>query len=110
MPAVGSALEAIRQAHATAFQKAVWRAIASIPCGETRSYQWLAEKIGRPRASRAVANACGQNPYPVVVPCHRVIRSDGSLGGYSGSGGVARKKQLLAMETSKKARRNGSPK
>ncbi len=102
--------EAIKQARATQFQKSVWHAIATIPSGQTRSYRWLAEAIGRPRALRAVANACGQNPFPVLVPCHRVIASDGSLGGYSGAGGIARKKQLLAMESNEKARMHGSPK
>ena len=83
----------------TAFQKSVWKAIATIPRGETRSYAWLAKKIGRPRAVRAVANACGANPLPVIIPCHRVIASDGSLGGFSG--GLDLKKRLLALEANR---------
>jgi len=80
----------------TPFQQKVWRAIQTIPKGQTRSYTWLARKVGRPKAVRAVANACGANPYPIVVPCHRVIRSDGTLGGFSG--GLKLKRKLLAAE------------
>ncbi len=80
----------------TTFQKRVWRAIATIPWGESRSYAWLARKAGRPKAIRATANACGKNPLPLIIPCHRVIASDGSLGGFSG--GVEIKKRLLKLE------------
>ena len=80
----------------TPFQQKVWRAMQKIPKGETRSYAWIARKIGRPKAVRAVANACGANPYPIRIPCHRVIRSDGSLGGFTG--GVKLKRKLLAKE------------
>lgn len=80
----------------TAFQQQVWRALLKIPRGQTRSYAWVARQIGRPRAVRAVANACGANPAPILVPCHRVIASDGSLGGFGG--GLAMKKKLLALE------------
>jgi len=66
--------------------------------GETRTYKDLAIAIGKPNSSRAVANACGKNPYPVIIPCHRVIRSDGKLGGYSGVGGIKKKKELLKLE------------
>ena len=69
-----------------------------IPKGEGRSYKQVALSINRPRSARAVANACGKNPYAPKVPCHRVIRSDGSLGGYSGSGGIKTKKKLLKKE------------
>jgi methylated-DNA-[protein]-cysteine S-methyltransferase len=82
----------------TPFQIRVWRAIARIPWGETRSYAWLARAAGRPRAVRAAANACGKNPLSIVIPCHRVIASDGSLGGFSG--GLALKRKLLALEAS----------
>ena len=82
----------------TEFQIKVWKEIAKIPLGETRSYKEIATAIGSPNSSRAVANACGKNPYPIKIPCHRVIKSDGSLGGYSGTGGIERKKELLAME------------
>ena len=80
----------------TPFQQKVWRAMLAIPRGETRSYAWIAKKIGRPNATRAVGAACGTNPVPIVVPCHRVIASDGSLGGFGG--GLALKKKLLRFE------------
>ena len=80
----------------TAFQEAVWRELRKIPLGETRSYADIAKAIGHPGATRAVGTANGSNPVPVVVPCHRVIRSDGSLGGYGG--GLDRKRILLAAE------------
>lgn len=67
----------------TPFVKKVWMAIAAIPFGETRSYSDIAKLIGHPQASRAVGTACGKNPYPLVIPCHRVISSDGSLGGFA---------------------------
>lgn len=85
----------------TEFQKAVWQEISKIPLEETRTYKDLAIAIGKPNSSRAVANACGKNPYPVIIPCHRVIRSDGKLGGYSGVGGVKKKKELLKLENVK---------
>ncbi|MCA9369359.1 methylated-DNA--[protein]-cysteine S-methyltransferase [Candidatus Woesebacteria bacterium] len=81
----------------TPFQKKVWQALQNIPYGETKTYQDIANSIGRPTASRAVANAIGANPIPIIIPCHRVIRSDGTLGGYSG--GVTIKKQLLSLES-----------
>ncbi len=80
----------------TDFQQRVWAAIASIPYGETRSYNEIAEMIGKPKSFRAVANACGANHVPLVIPCHRVVRKDGSLGGYAL--GLDRKKYLLEME------------
>jgi AraC family transcriptional regulator of adaptative response/methylated-DNA-[protein]-cysteine methyltransferase len=83
----------------TAFEQRVWRALLAIPYGETRSYQDIARAIGRPTASRAVANACGANPVALVVPCHRVVRADGSSGGYRW--GAARKAALLAHERRK---------
>ncbi len=82
----------------TEFQIKVWEEIKKIPEGETRSYKEVAIAIGSPKSSRAVANACGKNPYPIEIPCHRVIKSDGSLGGYSGVGGIKKKKQLLVKE------------
>lgn len=81
---------------ATAFQRRVWQAIRSIPWGETRTYRQLAASIGRPDAVRAVARACAQNPVALVVPCHRVVRSDGRLGGYRW--GLERKAELLRRE------------
>ena len=80
----------------TAFQRRVWEALRRIPRGETRTYAEVAEDIGQPSATRAVANACAKNPTPVVVPCHRVVRTDGSLGGYAL--GVERKQKLLKQE------------
>ena len=85
----------------TNFQRTVWKEISKIPFGETRTYKDLAIAIGKPNSSRAVANACGKNPYPVIIPCHRVIKSDGKLGGYSGAGGVKKKKELLKLENVK---------
>ena len=69
-----------------------------IPKGKVKSYKQVALGINRPRSARAVASACGKNPYAPKIPCHRVIRSDGSLGGYSGSGGIKTKKKLLKKE------------
>ena len=82
----------------TSFQINVWNQIKKIPKGETRSYKEIAIAIGNPKAFRAVANACGKNPKPIIVPCHRVIASDGSIGGYTGVGGRATKRRLLANE------------
>jgi len=83
--------------HPVFFRK-VWKACALIPEGETRTYGWIAEKIGFPKAARAVGTALAKNPFAPAVPCHRVIRSGGSLGGYSGPGGVKTKKRLLLKE------------
>lgn len=82
----------------TRFQKKVLRAVCKIPKGEVRSYKWIAQEIGAPGASRAVGNALAKNPFPVEIPCHRVIKSDGSLGGYSAKGGVKEKLELLRKE------------
>ena len=80
----------------TAFQRRVWQALRRIPYGETRSYTEVARQLGRPQARRAVARACATNPVSLVIPCHRVIRGDGELGGYGG--GIARKRALLEAE------------
>ncbi len=80
----------------TDFEKKVWLALREVPYGETRTYKWLAEKAGSPKGSRAVGQALSRNPIPIVIPCHRVIESDGSLGGYSG--GIDIKRRLLDME------------
>lgn len=82
----------------TNFQKMVWTELKKIPFGETRTYQEIAIAIGKPKAARAVANACGKNPYPIIIPCHRVVRSDGTIGGFTGDGGVEKKRQLLRQE------------
>ena len=84
---------------ATDFQKRVWKEIDKIPYGKTVTYKDIAEKIGKPNASRAVANACGQNPTPVIRPCHRVICSNGDIGGYSAPGGAIVKRKLLEKES-----------
>ena len=83
----------------TLFQKKVWKELIKIPYGETRSYKEIAIAIGHPQSARAIANACAKNPYAPIVPCHRVIRSDGNLGGYSAEGGTKKKKELLIIES-----------
>lgn len=85
----------------TVFQRKVWEQLRRIPAGETRSYGEIARAIGAPRAVRAVGSACGANPVALVIPCHRALRADGSLGGYAW--GLAKKKKLLEIE--KRARR-----
>lgn len=82
----------------SAFDQAVWKACAEIPRGQTRSYGWIARRIGRPGAARAVGGALGRNPFAPAVPCHRVVGADGRLTGYSGRGGVAAKRRLLERE------------
>ncbi len=82
----------------TDFQRKVWNELSKIPKGETRTYKQIAIALGNPNSSRAVANACGKNPRPIIVPCHRAVRSDGTIGGYSGAGGVKKKRQLLINE------------
>lgn len=82
--------------HGTEFQMKVWDAIRKIPYGSVMTYSQIAEKIGRPQAVRAVANACGRNPVPIIIPCHRVIRKSGDLGGYGL--GINVKKKLLDHE------------
>lgn len=109
-PAISKALEQLRclldqpttqwtlplDLQGTDFQKQVWAGISKIPTGQTVTYQQLASSIGRSSSVRAVASACGANPVAIVVPCHRVLRSDGGLGGYRW--GVERKKELLLRE------------
>ena len=82
----------------TKFQLKVWTYLSKIPRGSVKTYSQVAKAIGKPLAVRAVANAVGKNPYPPKIPCHRVIKSDGSLGGYSGKGGVKNKRSLLKKE------------
>lgn len=91
-------LKKIDGVQGTSFQKRVWKALLTIPRGEVRSYAWVARRIGRPKAVRAVGSAVGQNPLAPEVPCHRVVRSDGSMGGYSGRGGIRTKTLLLKKE------------
>jgi len=82
---------------ATPFQREVWKALQAIPWGQLRSYKEVAQAIGRPTATRAVGQAVGSNPLPIIIPCHRVIAHNGSLGGYSA--GLGWKKKLLTLET-----------
>ena len=82
----------------TKFQLKVWKYLKTIPKGQFRTYSEVAKAIKKPKAVRAVANAIGKNPYAPKIPCHRVIRSDGSLGGYSGKGGIYTKRKLLKLE------------
>jgi AraC family transcriptional regulator of adaptative response/methylated-DNA-[protein]-cysteine methyltransferase len=89
---------------ATAFQRRVWEALRNIPYGSTRTYSEMARALGRPKSTRAVARACATNPAAIVVPCHRVVRKDGSLGGYRW--GLERKEQLLRQERAMGMREN----
>ena len=82
----------------TEFQIKVWKEILKIPRGSVKTYKEIAYDLNKPRSARAVANACGKNPNVPIIPCHRVIRSDGCLGGYSGKGGIEMKKKLLISE------------
>jgi len=88
--------EVLDIAGATPFEQRVWRAARTVPYGETRSYAWLAREIGQPRATRAVGHALGRNPIPIIIPCHRFVRSDGALGGLSA--GLDMKVWLLRLE------------
>jgi len=88
--------DALDLSTATPFQREVWEATRLIPYGETRSYKWVAEQIAKPKAVRAVGQALGKNPLPVIVPCHRVLASNGGLGGFGG--GLDMKRFLLQME------------
>ena len=82
----------------TKFQLKVWKYLKTIPKGTVKTYKQVAIAIKSPKSARAVANACGKNPYAPKIPCHRVIRSDGGLGGYSGRGGIKTKLRLLRSE------------
>ena len=84
-------------AAATAFQREVWRLARLIPYGQTRSYGWIARRMGRAGAARAVGQALARNPLPVIVPCHRVVAKNGKLGGYGG--GLDKKRHLLRLES-----------
>tara|TARA_X000001036_G_scaffold290555_1_gene270010 strand:+ start:19 stop:291 length:273 start_codon:yes stop_codon:yes gene_type:complete len=82
----------------TDFQIIVWNEIKKIPKGKVRTYKEIAFAISKPKSSRAVANACGKNPFPIKIPCHRFIGSNGYIGGYSGKGGIKKKIELLKFE------------
>jgi len=92
-------------AKGTAFDQRVWLALREIPYGETRTYKWLAEKIGKPGGGRAVGQSLSRNPLPIILPCHRIIESDGSIGGYSA--GIDIKRRLLDMEYYMKLEKQG---
>ena len=80
----------------TAFQRRVWRTLLRVPYGKLRSYQWVAARVGGPQYARAVGNAVGANPLPIVIPCHRIVAHDATLGGFSG--GLPTKRKLLTLE------------
>ena len=82
----------------TPFSQAVWKACWEIPKGQVRTYGWLARRIGKPKAARAVGRALASNPFAPVIPCHRVVGIDGSLTGYSATGGIKAKRKLLIKE------------
>ena len=86
----------MRKDKLTSFERQVLKAALRIPLGQTRSYQWIAKAIRKPKAVRAVGQALKKNPFPILVPCHRIIRADGSLGGYAG--GQKKKRKLLRLE------------
>ena len=88
----------MKKLNGTKFQISVWKEIKKIPKGQTKTYKDIAVALKKPKSSRAVANACGKNPLLIEIPCHRVIRSDGKLGGYSGKGGMKQKRKLLKGE------------
>jgi|TARA_B100000676_G_C17690089_1_gene635891 methylated-DNA-[protein]-cysteine S-methyltransferase len=88
----------MKKLNGTKFQISVWKEIKKIPKGQTKTYKDIAVALKKPKSSRAVANACGKNPLLIEIPCHRVIRSDGKLGGYSGKGGMNQKRKLLKEE------------
>jgi len=91
----------------TEFDRNVWLALREVPYGETRTYKWLAEKVGKPAGSRAVGQALSRNPIPIILPCHRIIESDGSIGGYSA--GVDFKRRLLEIEYYMKLAKRTNP-
>ena len=88
--------EILDLSEATPFQRRVWEITRQIPYGETQSYKWVASRLGKENAARAVGQALGRNPIPIIIPCHRVLASNGSLGGYSG--GLEMKRFLLKLE------------
>ena len=83
----------------TNFQRMVWSETVKIPYAQNRTYQFIAEKIGKKDSARAVGNALGKNPFPLVIPCHRVLRADGKMGGFTAAGGIGLKEKLLKLES-----------
>ncbi len=90
------ALPDVNFSNGTLFQQKVWKTLLKIPHGQTRSYSWIAKQVGSPKAVRAVGTACGKNPIPIFIPCHRVLQSSGGLGGFAP--GLPWKKYLLNLE------------
>ena len=88
---------------ASPFQMKVWKEVKIIPYGDIKTYSWLGKKLLRPGSSRAVGNALAKNPLPLIIPCHRVVRSDGKLGGFSLPGGILLKKKLIDLEKKNKS-------
>lgn len=88
----------IKYLYGTVFERKVWDTVREIPYGEIRTYKWIAERLGDRYLSRAVGNALGKNPILIIIPCHRVIKSDGGLGGFSSVGGLPLKRYLLRLE------------
>ena len=88
----------MKKSPGTKFEQKVWNYLKTIPKGKIKTYKQVAIGIKNPKSARAVANACAKNPYAPKIPCHRVIRSDGGLGGYSGKGGIRQKLKLLRLE------------
>lgn len=86
----------------TPFAKKVYKAALTIPIGEVRSYKWIAQKIGRPSATRAVGQVLKRNPWPLIIPCHRIIRADGQLGGYS----AGKKKKITLLDLEKQIKKD----
>jgi O-6-methylguanine DNA methyltransferase len=82
----------------TSFQRRVWSVIGRIPYGQVRTYRWIGVETGRPKAARAIGQAVGANPVPLLIPCHRVVGSDGSLAGFSAAGGIGLKAKMLELE------------
>ena len=88
----------MKRSPGTKFEQKVWNYLKTIPKGKVKTYKQVAIAIKNPKSARAVANACAKNPYAPKIPCHRVIKSDGGLGGYSGRGGIKQKLKLLRLE------------
>ena len=89
---------ALNFSSSTLFQTVVWSEAGNIPYGEVRTYSWIAERIGKPRAVRAVGNTLGRNPFPIIIPCHRVVKESGEMGGFSTPAGTELKAKLLRLE------------
>lgn len=92
---------------ATDFQQRVWSITRAIPYGQVRTYRWIAMGMGRPHAARAIGNALGSNPIPLIIPCHRIVNTNGALGGFSAPGGIELKCRLLKLECIRLVRTGG---